>query len=715
MTFLNPAVLIGLIASAIPLVLHFLNLRKLKTIEFSTLAFLKELQKTKIRKIKLKQWLLLLIRIAIILFLVLAFSRPAIKNLSSANSSAAKTSAVIIIDNTFSMSVVTSNGSYLNNAKRIAKNLLNNFHDGDDLNILCVETISNINSPARSNLKQLVNQIDEVEISAVRKTLNEFMIAASQILYQSNNFNKEIYILTDKQKGNIFNSPGEIPNLSSALENNVSLYLIDVSEKEATNLSVVDLLPANQIFEKGKTISFTPVIKNFSNNAINNSVASLFINGKRSAQQSLNLNPGESREINFETTLVDTGLVEASVELEDDDIQQDNKRSIAFYVPDKISILLLSENSFDLKFVKLVLDDPSKKVAIKENSLSTISATDFRKYDAVIIAGGNGNYDYSRLTDYLEHGGSVVLMPGSQNTLTCYQALCGAINISKPLISAGKINSTEFSTQFDKMDFQNPVFNNLFENKKQQKIESPNVFHYYKVNPDKGKNIISLNDGSSFLSEYKVLNGKVFLFSSSLNLAWNDFPVKGFFAPLLYNITLLSASKIKEENSAVTGNEIVADISEKKLPQIIILNPNGVSEIINSDSLTNKKYLSFNKTTVPGVYKFLSAGKLLDYHSVNLDAKESVTDKYERSEFENYLKQSSFEGKFYSLSPSDDLKNIIYQSRFGTELWKYFLIAALTLAILESFIARNSRKELSSIQSAKAGQVSNIKHPASGI
>jgi hypothetical protein len=55
MTFLNPLVLIGLIAASIPLILHLLNLRKLKTVDFSTLKFLKELQKTKIKKLKLKQ------------------------------------------------------------------------------------------------------------------------------------------------------------------------------------------------------------------------------------------------------------------------------------------------------------------------------------------------------------------------------------------------------------------------------------------------------------------------------------------------------------------------------------------------------------------------------------------------------------------------------------------------------------------------------------
>ena len=80
MTFLNPFVLFGLAAAAIPILLHLLNLRKLKTIDFSTLRFLKELQKTSIRKLKAQQIILLILRTLIVIFSVLAFSRPTIKS-----------------------------------------------------------------------------------------------------------------------------------------------------------------------------------------------------------------------------------------------------------------------------------------------------------------------------------------------------------------------------------------------------------------------------------------------------------------------------------------------------------------------------------------------------------------------------------------------------------------------------------------------------------
>ncbi len=47
MTFLNPFLLFGLATAAIPVILHLLNLRKLRTIDFSTRTFLKEIQQSR--------------------------------------------------------------------------------------------------------------------------------------------------------------------------------------------------------------------------------------------------------------------------------------------------------------------------------------------------------------------------------------------------------------------------------------------------------------------------------------------------------------------------------------------------------------------------------------------------------------------------------------------------------------------------------------------
>ncbi|MFA7418194.1 MAG: BatA domain-containing protein [Melioribacteraceae bacterium] len=695
MTFLNPAVLFGLFAAAIPIVLHFLNLRKLKTIEFSTLAFLKELQKTKIRRIKLKQWLLLLIRVLIILFLVLAFARPTLKSITLGESSAAKTTAVIILDNTFSMSVVGEKGSRLNNYKQIAKNLLNNFQPGDEIALISVGDLTGQNQLVSGNLAEIKKRIDDLEISNISGTLNQAMIRAAQILYQSKNFNKEIYLLTDLQKDRIANSPLEISNFAKTISTETRLYLFNNNQNEVVNLGIADLKPNNQLYELGKEVSFSAQIKNYSNSSVNDNVVSFFINGKRNVQKSLSMTANETKEISFETTLQDTGLVEFTAELEDDAILQDNRRFFSVYIPSSISLLLLYDRADDAKFVKLALGIPNPKIKLTELRTEQAASVNPQKFDCVIVIGSEGLLNSKALASFVENGGGLIVLPGTQSTLAGFQKFNKALGIPFPTSLIGKPGSPDSFTQFSKTDFQHPLLKNIFEQKTKTQIESPEIFCYFKtLTAANGKNIISLVDNSSFLAEYKFGRGRVLSFSSAPVLSWNTFPLKAFFAPLMNKALLYCSVKSNQDSTLICGNEAVTDVSSAASKQIKILSPDNTETYYDADSLVNKKYLTYPNTSKAGTYKVYSGNNFINYFSVNHDSRESVLESEPENEFENYLKQTGYEGKYISLSADADYLKEIYQSRFGTELWKYFLIIVLMLAIAESLLSRSTKKDL---------------------
>jgi hypothetical protein len=96
-TFLNPLVPFGLAAAAIAVLLHLLNLRKVRTVDFSTLTFPKELQQSRIRRLKLQQILLLLVRRLKVVYMMLAFARPALRgNLPAGTGSTAGSSVRLL-------------------------------------------------------------------------------------------------------------------------------------------------------------------------------------------------------------------------------------------------------------------------------------------------------------------------------------------------------------------------------------------------------------------------------------------------------------------------------------------------------------------------------------------------------------------------------------------------------------------------------------------
>ena len=98
MSFLFPAVLWGLIAVSLPIIIHLISLRHTKTVDFSTIRHIKALEHETIRKLKIRQWILIVLRMGIISALVLMVSGPILMNDSPWIPSENESTAVIIID-----------------------------------------------------------------------------------------------------------------------------------------------------------------------------------------------------------------------------------------------------------------------------------------------------------------------------------------------------------------------------------------------------------------------------------------------------------------------------------------------------------------------------------------------------------------------------------------------------------------------------------------
>lgn len=693
MIFLNPAVLFGLLAASIPVIIHLFNLRKLKKIEFSTLTFLKELQKNKIRKIKLKQWILLALRVLIILFIVMAFARPALQSIQiGGTTSAAKTTAVFILDDTFSMSVVDQKGSYFNQAKEIIKRIISQLQEGDEVNLILVSNPKLEINPT-SNLSEFVKKLEGLDLSYSSGDLNSAIIKAAQIISESKNFNKEIYVLSDFQKNKITE---EKPNsdLSELLNKNVRLYSFDLADKDVFNLSIDELKINNQIFEKDKPVSFSISISNHSKQDVNNAVVSLFLNDERSAQKSLDINSGQSKIVEIEATPKTNGFVDVVAEIETDEIEQDNKRFSSLFIPEKISVGLFSENQNDLTYVNLALQTAGEgKYELERKNVNQLTSQQLNKYQVIIISANSIASGTEQLKNFVQNGGGLILFPSSTPDAVKFNQLYTQLGFGISSSFAGKAGNNDLKIKFDKTDFNHPVFQNIFQNDDKKKYESPELNAYYKMSSS-GNQIISLVDGSSFLTEFKIGKGKVFAFSTSPVLSWGDFPIKSIFAPLINKSVTYLAAKEREQNNFLAGEEVNINLKNKNVSQIKIIKPDKSEEFINLSENQGRDYLTYSNTNVAGSYKFYSGGNLIEDISINTDPTESRIDYSTESEFKDYLKEIKFKGDFVSIDKESNITEKILQARFGSELWRYFVLVAILLALIEMTIARNAKKDL---------------------
>jgi uncharacterized membrane protein len=697
MTFLNPAILFGLLAASIPVLIHLLNLRKLKKIEFSTLQFLKELQKNKIRKIKMKQWLLLALRVLIILLIVTAFARPTLEGVSiGGTTSAAKTTAIFILDDTYSMSVIDQQGSYFNKAKQTIKAIVNQMQEGDEVGlILASHQPEEIN--LTTNLERFIAEVDDIQISFVSSELNNAIIKAATIVGASQNFNKEIYLFTDFQKQRLA-SQNNLIDLGDLLNEQVRFYAFDYSGKESLNAGISDLKINTQIFEKDKPIKFEATVSNYSSSPLSNLVVSLFIEGERAAQQSLNMNPGESKTANLEAPAKGTGLIETNVEIEEDDILQDNKRFTSIYIPERINVLIISDKDGEARYLNLALQSGAANgfVKVTNKKVNQIGTTQLNNFDVVIINSSDFTSANVKLKDFLSRSKGIVIFPSSTGTMEEFNS--SLIGLSLP--ASNKLIAVENnqSIEFDETDFNHPLFADIFLDERKKQIESPKINTYHKINTSgKGKSIIKLIDGSSFLSEYNIGGGTVFLFSSSADLSWSDFPLKSVFAPLLNKMVLYLTSNKSEREEHFAGEKINVNVSERTLPQIKILRPDSKEDIFNLNEAGASNYFTYSFSDLTGNYKFFTGDKFLTSVSVNTNPLESDSEYLTEGEFEQYLNKINFQGSYLKIDKDENPVQKILQARFGSELWRYFLIAALILALIEMAVARNVKKDLAGV------------------
>ncbi len=639
MTFLNPAVLFGLLAASIPILIHLLNLRKLKKIEFSTLTFLKELQKNRIRKIKLKQWLLLALRVLVILLLVFAFARPTLEGVAiGGTTSAAKTTAVFILDDTFSMSVVDANGSYLNQAKSSIQQLIRNLQEGDEASLILVSGKNKDDIKTSANLQELISKVDIVEPAYSSNYLHNSIVKASEVLSGSKNFNKEIYIFSDFQKSRI-SEEGSLSDLSQLLNEKVKIYSFDYSGKDVYNVGIDDIKVETRIFEKDKPVTFNVTVTNYSSDEVKNLVVSLFINNERTAQQSVSLAAGASSVVTMEALVKQTGYNNIFAEIEDDEIIQDNRRYTNIFIPDKIHLIIFYDKEDDSQFVNLALESSgnNETFEVLKKNLSQFASVSLNQFEVVFVIGAENLTNIERLKQFIENGGGLFLFPGSETSEISFQNLLSEINLPSVQGSFGKINNKENVVNFDKKDLEHPVFQDIFTEGIKRNIESPEINYHFKINSEgKGTTIISLMDGSSFLSEYKIGKGKVFLCSTSPVLSWSDFPLKGIFPPLINKSVFYLASKNETEKNYLSGETIDINLGKRSISRIKIELPDKTDEFINPESISND-FISFNKTDFAGIIKTYSGEELINEISVNHNPLESNTNSISTDEFKNYL------------------------------------------------------------------------------
>mgnify|MGYP000388473172 CR=1 FL=1 len=709
MNFLNPLFLLGLLAVALPVIIHLINLQRPQKVAFSTLSFFNELRKSTIRRIRIKQYLLLALRTLAVLFLALALARPFLPpTISGSASSGESRSVAILIDNSASMSRVGTDGPLIDQARDIVDRIIRNGNT-DDKFLIKTTNITDATNAGFVSSNRAINQLDDIiSVNSGHYTADQFKEVYQQ-LKDAPGGQSVLYVVSDGQVSQL-SSLEKIELGDESGAKSISVQLIQLEEAKQQNVAVKSVSLESQLLSPGSPITLSVEVENTGDAAVANQFVSLQVEGEMTGQYETALEPGETKDFLFELVPEDVGYLSGQILLEGDEVNFDNTRHFVVHIPRQRSILLVNngqESSSFTSYIAPALEaarQTNARILFEEKQVDDIEQGAWTDYDGLILNGLTSipAYWHQGLSQYVQDGGGVLFFPSEQGEIESYNQFFSLFNAGQFDNVIGEYGSFETITKMGELEEGHPILDGIFnkEENEEIRVDLPSLFYYYHYEPASNSNTLTLLEAANddiLLAEHRFGEGMLLISTLGADPGWSNFPVNPLFAPIYYRTILYASSPERgglQQHQLGNTFEWVESISETD----ITLSINGTDYKPEVQRQSNGMKIAYEgREWEPGILE-ISAGDQVMQVAVNQDIMESHFDTLDKEQWQNIL-----DDKVYlpDIIAADDLSNDkldeqLRSSVFGKEIWNWFIWIALLFLVTETLITRLYKAESTS-------------------
>lgn len=673
MTFASPLFLYGLFALFVPIIIHLFDLQKPKKVFFSNVNILKSVNQQTVSTRKLKNILILLMRLLFVLFIVLAFAQPFIKTGNEKNT----TSVIsVFVDNSLSMN--SSNGS----STPLNESLLQLEKMASSLQLNTKYYFLDNNFQSKDNFQLSKDRFkDRLTETKPTSTVRNFEDIYKKINLTkgltSENERNTMLLFSDFQKSTIGNL------LKTNFDSTQKIILIPMQNSDVSNVFIDTIWVENLFNTENTKNTLHFVIKNSGKKKIQPNIK-FFIHEAQNANTSISLEANEKKEILFDFITKDRNAKRCKLKIENDAIAFDNEYFFMLNASPLIRILSIGrENNTYINSVY----QSEKIFQYQENKLGSLSAKDLGKSNLCIVNGFDklNQSEQNQLLEFAEKGGNLVFFPTNNINQTDLENVLKKFKIENNLLITNSL-AIENKTNLQFPDTKNPLFESVFE-----KIDKSTTMPYaYPIFKTENKNIILLSTTNElpFLSQKTISKGNLYLFSIPIETQYSNFFIHSIFVPTMYKIAFLS-------NNSSQKMAYVAGEKNIKLPFVLPNNDQKIKitsdkfsyipeQILQSDGLVFKMP---NLSIDAGYYDIKWNDSTLTTIAINPSKAESVLDFYSKNELSDFFKTNKnveIIDTEANVTMGDYMKN---QSQ-GIALWKYFVILALVSLLAETLLIR---------------------------
>lgn len=707
MSFLNPLFLTALAAVAIPLLIYLFNLRKPKRVRFSTLAFFDSLKSTALKRLKIKRWLLLSLRMLAILALVIAASRPVLTDGSgaAAGNSQDPRAIGILIDNSPGMMQVDRNGPLIDQAKSIAQQIAGLAESNDRL-LLETTHGESLNSPfltsrsARNGISEIVSVIKGgFTYERVNNLKNRLESAPEP--------NKILFIVTSGRTVHY----ADFTDASLAEgESSIRARIIKIGVDAGSNTGFASVYVGEEPSDGPGGLQVRSVMQNYGNQQVSNLFLSLYANDELIVQQPVTLGGDEKGEYLFSLPYPNEQIIEAELRIEGDELTFDNSYYLTIRKPRPRDVLVLSGDRRDeevrsyLTPVLELMAEDKDRFSLRFSNMEAVEITDLDGYDAVVLNGIPDVPDYlsSALIDHVQQGAGMLFLPAADGNLNSYNKLLNGLGAGIYSNIVGSYGSFRSIDRLSAPESGHPLLENLFENAEDAEIRLnlPELYYYFEMEQE-GRSaplpVLRSGSGAPILSEVNSGNGKLIVSAVGAEPGWSNFPVKPFFAPFFYR----TVEYLAQGEGAVANIHLLGRPFRTMLPGSA--DPENVLLLRNGEQIMPETRQTFRGTEIVYSGEEWTPGRVvvdtrnpqyMQYHSINLDAMESSLRTLEAQQFEQILGNRFADVRVVETAGfSDTVAGTLEIASFGQEIWFWFITAAIILLLSESLVARHLKAE----------------------
>jgi len=306
MGFVAPLVLVGLGALAIPVLIHLIQRERKRVVEFPSLMFLRKIPYESVQRRRIRDWLLLALRLAAIALIVTAFARPFLRGSSLAAAPGGARDIVVLLDRSYSMGYADS----WSRAQRAAAQAIDSATPADRISVVLFADTAEIVLRSTPDRSRAVAQINAATPGPGSTRYGPALKLAGSLLAESLLPRKEVILVSDFQRG------GWLPDDTLRLPGGTTITTAIVEGAQGASLALtpVALLRSREAGQPER-VTVTAGVLNRTATAAADVPINLEIDGRVVQDLKITIGPSASASISFAPVTITSPNTRAIVRL----------------------------------------------------------------------------------------------------------------------------------------------------------------------------------------------------------------------------------------------------------------------------------------------------------------------------------------------------------------------------------------------------------------